>query len=294
MPGHNGRSACPVHPATGSSGPGVHRTKPLAGIGAVLTLTVVALAACSSGPPAVQKAAPAAVKGFDAAGVSTGSGDRFTTAQWRTIRADGFRLFLTDPVVYSSECSNGNCDAPVDACTVSPAAVAQLQDAFREGIDYAIYTRNVRCLARTIRALPPTLRAHLSFAVLDIEAGPAVPLTSSLVSGVTALGQTPVVYSLADGWQTVMKGSTRFSTLPLQDGQIPDSSAPFPAPYPAGFPALVPMPHPYGGWSGLDPRIEQQQCCTDLRGPAGTVGDSADQIDIDSVNASWLASLPQA
>jgi hypothetical protein len=234
------------------------------------------------------------VKGFDAAGVSTGSGDRFTTRQWHTIRLDGFRLFLTDPVVYSSECSNGSCDAPVDACTVSTAAVEQIRDAFREGIDYAVYTRNVRCLAAAIRALPRVLQEHLSFAVLDIEAGPGVPLTSSLVSGVTALGQTPVVYSLASGWQTVMKGSTSFSTLPLQDGQVPDFGAAFPAAYPAGFPALVAMPHPYGGWSGFEPRIEQQQCCTDLRGPAGTVGGSADQIDIDAVNAAWLASLRQA
>jgi hypothetical protein len=255
-------------------------------------LLMIALAACTSVKPRPAPAAPAAVKGFDASGVSTGSGDRFTAAQWHAIRKNGFRLFLTDPVVYSSECSNGSCDAPVDTCTVDPAAVAQIQDAFHEGIDYAVYTRNVRCLHRAIQALPGTLRAHLSFAVLDIEPGPGVPLTTGLVSGVTSLGQTPVVYSLQHGWQTVMNNTEAFSGLPLQDAQVPAFGVPFPAAYPAAFPALVTMPHPYGGWSGFDPKIEQQQCCTDLRGPAGTVGGSSDQVDLDSVNSAWLAGLP--
>jgi hypothetical protein len=261
---------------------------------ATAALALIALTGCSSGKPAAPATpvAPAAVKGFDAAGVSTGSGDRFTAAQWRTIRLNGFRLFLTDPVVYGSQCSNGSCDAPVDQCTVDPAAVAQIQDAFRAGIDYAVYTRNVNCLTRAIKALPRTLQEHLSFAVLDIEAGPGVPLTQALVNGVTALGQTPVVYSLQHGWQTVMNGSTAFSTLPLQNGQVPDFGAQFPAAYPAWFPALAGMPHPYGGWSGFDAKIEQQQCCTDLRGPAGTVGGSSDQVDLDSVNSACLAGLP--
>jgi len=260
-------------------------------LAAAAALTAIVLAGCSASTLAAPTA-PAAVRGFDAAGVSTGSGDRFTLAQWRTIRLDGFKLFLTDPVVWSSECSDGSCDAPVNTCTVDPAAVAQIQDAYRQGIDYAVYTRNVNCLTRAIRSLPRILQAHLSFAVLDIEPGPGVPLTAALVNGVTALGQTPVVYSVSQGWQTVMGGSAAFRTLPLFDAQVPDFDAPFPAAYPAGFPALVAMPHSYGGWSGFDARIEQQQCCTNLSGPAGTVGGSADQVDLDSVSASWLASLP--
>ncbi|HSZ48157.1 MAG TPA: hypothetical protein VK823_22660 [Streptosporangiaceae bacterium] len=263
----------------------------LSALAATSASAAVALAGCSSSPPSAQSA-PAAVRGFDAAGVSTGTGDQFTQAQWRTIRLNGFKLFLTDPVVYSSECSNGSCNGPVNTCTVNPAAVAQIEDAYHEGIDYAVYTRNVNCLASAIRGLPHTLQAHLSFAVLDIESGPGVPLTMSLVNGVTALGETPVVYSLHQDWPTVMGSSTAFSTLPLQDGQVPDFAAPFPAPYPTRFPVLVAMPHPYGGWSGFDAKIQQQQCCTDLRGPAGTVGGSADQVDLDSVNASWLAGLP--
>jgi hypothetical protein len=263
-------------------------------LAAAAALVTTALAGCSGSTPSAPSApsAPAAVRGFDAAGVSTGSGDRFTVAQWRAIRLNGFRLFLTDPVVYSSECSNGSCDAPVNTCTVDPAAVAQIRDAYREGIDYAVYTRNVNCLGRAIRGLPRTLQVHMSFAVLDIESGPGVPLTAALIKGVTALGQTPVVYSIHQDWQTVMGGSAAFSALPLQDAQVPDFAAPFPAAYPAGYPALVAMPHPYGGWSGFDARIEQQQCCTDLRGPAGTIGGSADQVDLDSVNAPWLAGLP--
>jgi hypothetical protein len=257
---------------------------------AATALVAIVLAGCSASTPRAPSA-PVAVRGFDAAGISTGSGDRFTVAQWRAIRRNGFRLFLTDPVVWSSECSNGSCDAPVNTCTVDPAAVAQIQDAYRQRIDYAIYTRNVNCLAGAIRGLPSTLQQHLSFAVLDIESGPGVPLTAALVNGVTALGQTPVVYSLNQGWQTVMGGSAAFRTLPLLDAQVPDFAAPFPAAYPAGFPALVAMPHSYGGWSGFDARIEQQQCCTDLRGAAGTIGGSADQVDLDSVNASWLAGL---
>ena len=48
----------------------------------------------------------------------------------------------------------------------------------------------------------------------------------------------------------------------------------------------------YGGWSGYDAQIEQQSCCTDIQGSAGAVGNSSDQVDLDSVNAAWLASLP--
>lgn len=236
--------------------------------------------------------APAAVKGFDEAGISTSTGDRFTAANWRTIKLDGFRLFLTDPVKFDSECSDGNCTDPVSACTLDPAAVAQLQDAFHEGIDYAIYTRNVHCLATAIRGLPAVLQAHLSFAVLDIEPGPSVPLTPALISGVTALGQSPVIYSFQTGWPKVMGSSTGFSRYPLQDGQVTNFSVLFPAAYPAGFPALVPMPYPYGGWSGYDARLEQQQCCTSIQGPAGSIDDPALQVDLDSVNAAWLASLP--
>jgi hypothetical protein len=268
-----------------------------AGLAVAAALAPAALAV--AGTPAAHTssghapaAAPAAVKGFDEAGVSTGLGDNFTTAGWRTIQRDGFRLFLTDPVEWSSECSDGNCDAPVSTCAIDPAAVTQLQDAYNQGIDYAVYTRNVNCLTAAIKGLPATLRAHLSFALLDIEPGPSVPLTTALVNGVTALGQTPVVYSYQWGWQTVMGGSTAFSALPLQDEEVPDWSVQFPAAYPPGYPSLASMPYPYGGWSGYGADIEQQQCCTDIQGPAGAISSSSDQIDLDSVNAAWLASLP--
>jgi hypothetical protein len=250
-------------------------------------------AGAASGPRS-GAGAPAAVEGFDEAGVSTGLGDNFTTSNWRTIRRDGFRLFLTDPIEWSSECSDGNCTAPVNTCTVDPAAVAQLQDAYSQGIDYAVYTRNVNCLTAAIEGLPAALQAHLSFALLDIEPGPSVPLTQALINGVTALGQTPVVYSYQWGWQTVMGTSSAFSSYPLQDGEVPDWSAQFPAAYPSGYPSLAAMPYPYGGWTGYDAQIEQQQCCTDIQGPAGSIDSSADQIDLDSVNAAWLASLRQA
>jgi hypothetical protein len=266
-----------------------------AGLAVTAALVPTALAVASTpahGPAGRAPAAPAAVRGFDEAGVSTGLGDNFTAANWRTIERDGFRLFLTDPVEWSSECSDGSCDAPVNSCTIDPAAVAQLQDAYSQGIDYAVYTRNVNCLTAAIKGLPATLQAHLSFALLDIEPGPSVPLTTGLVSGVTALGQTPVVYSYEWGWQTVMGGSTAFSSLPLQDEEVPDWSVQFPAAYPAGYPSLASMPYPYGGWSGYGADIEQQQCCTDIQGPAGSITSSSDQVDLDSVNASWLVSLP--
>jgi hypothetical protein len=238
------------------------------------------------------KAGPA-VKGFDEAGVSTGLGDDFTTADWATIRRDGFRLFITDPVEWASECSDGNCSKPVDTCTVDPAAVAQIRDADRQGIDYAVYTRNVRCLTAAITGLPPVLRAHLSFALLDIEPGPSVPLSRALVSSVTALGETPVVYSYQSGWQTVMQDKGTFRGYPLQDGEVADWEARFPAPYPADYPRLTSMPVPYGGWSGHDVKIEQLRADTDIQGPGGAIDDPADQIDLDAVSAAWLASLPR-
>jgi hypothetical protein len=256
--------------------------------------SVAAVTADAASGPRPAPGAPAAVEGFDESGVSTGLGDNFTTSNWRTIRRDGFRLFLTDPIEWSSECSDGNCTSPVSTCTVDPAAVSQLQDAYSQGIDYAVYTRNVNCLTAAIEALPAALQAHMSFALLDIETDPSVPLTQALISGVTALGQTPVVYSYQWGWQTVMGSSSAFSSYLLQDGEVPDWSAQFPAAYPAGYPSLASMPYPYGGWTGYDAQIEQQQCCTDIQGPAGSIDSSSDQIDLDSVNAAWLASLRQA
>jgi hypothetical protein len=246
----------------------------------------------SASPSPTATGAPAAVEGFDEAGVSTGLGDDFTQAQWQTIAADGFKLFITDPIEWSSECSNGSCTSPVDTCTVDSAAVAQIQDAYDVGIDYAVYTRNVNCLTAAIQGLSATLQDHLSFAVLDIEPGPSVPLTSSLVNGVTALGQTPVVYSYQSGWDSVMGDSSAFSSLPLQDGIVPNWGAQFPAAYPAGFPSVSSMPYPFGGWSGYDAQIEQQLCCTDIQGSAGAIDNSSDQVDLDSVSAAWLASLP--
>jgi hypothetical protein len=234
-------------------------------------------------------AAPAAVKGFDEAGVSTGTGDAFTAAQWTAIAKAGFKLFITDPVYWSSECSDGNCTKPVNTCTVDPAAVTQIQDAMNAKVDYAVYTRNPNCLTAAIKGLGSTLKQHLSFAVLDIETNPSVPPSQALVSGVKALGVTPVFYSYQGAWFSITGNTTAYHTYPLQDAEVPNWNATFPAPYPSGFPKLVTMPNPYGGWSGYAD-IEQQQCCTDVAG----INNSSDQVDLDAVNAAWLASLPQA
>jgi hypothetical protein len=256
---------------------------------AVMAAVAVLVAVLASGGGS---APPGAVRGFDEAGVSVGTGDSFTAAQWSTIRRDGFRLFITDPVRWSSECSDGACTHPIGTCTVDPAAVAQIQDAYREGIDYAVYTRNPGCLTKAITSLPPVLRSHLSFALIDVEAGPGVPVTASLLSSVRALGQTPVIYSYPSAWQAVMHESSAFSSSPLQDGEAPNSSAPFPAAYPARFPQITAMPVPYGGWSGHAAQIQQVQLGTDIRGPAGVISNPANQVDLDAVNAAWLASLP--
>ncbi len=244
-----------------------------------------------AGPPGQPAPAPKAVKGFDEAGVSVGTGDSFSPADWRIIRADGFRVFITDPVRWSSECAGAGCARPVSTCALDPAAVAQLRDAYQAGLDYAVYTRNVNCLPAAISGLPAPLRAHLSFAVLDIEPGPSVRLTAELIRRVTALGQTPVVYSYASGWQSVMDGSSSFSRYPLQNGQAPTAAGRFPAAYPAGYPVLTRMTTPFGGWSGVVP-IQQQQTSAEIRGPAGVLGLPSDAVDLDSVSAAWLASLP--
>jgi hypothetical protein len=265
-----------------------------AAVVAALAGTLAVTGCGSSGHPAPSHSparAPAAVRGFDEAGVSTGTGDNFTPADWKTIRADGFTVFITDPIRWSSECAGNGCSRAVTSCTIDPSAVAQLQDAESAGLDIAVYTRNVNCLPAAISGLPPALRAHLSFAVLDIEPGPGIPLTSHLIEQVTALGQTPVVYSYSAGWQAVMGASTAFSSHPLMDAQAPGSGQPYPAPYPAGYPVLRPMPAPYGGWSGIPP-IEQQQTNAAIQGSAGTIGGPANAVDLDSVSASWLASLP--
>jgi len=229
-----------------------------------------------------------AVMGFDEAGVSAGIGNDYTASQWTAIKDSGFDLFITDPIDWSSECSDGNCDAPVNTCTIDPAAVAQIQDAYNAGMDYAVYTRNVNCLTKAITGLDSTLQAHLSFAVLDIETGPSVELTPALVNGVTALGQTPVIYSYQGAWESMMSNTTAYDQYALQNGEVANWNLSFPAPYPAGFPEIVNMPNPYGGWSGTDPEIEQVQANAEI----GNVGAADDGVDIDAVDASWLDSLP--
>lgn len=229
-----------------------------------------------------------AVKGFDEAGVSAGIGNNYSTAQWATIKSDGFQVFITDPVSWNSECSDGNCTKPVGTCTIDSGAVAQIQDAYNVGVNYAVYTRNPNCLTKAITGLSSTLQAHLSFALFDIETNPSVPLTQAMVNSVTALGQTPVVYSYQGAWQTIMGGSTAFSQYALQDEEVPNWGVAFPAPYPAGYPVINAMPNPYGGWSGKAPKLEQQQANGQIAGISG----SANAVDLDSVDVSWLQSLP--
>ena len=229
-----------------------------------------------------------AVMGFDEAGVSAGIGNNYTPSQWTAIADSGFKLFITDPISWSSECSDGNCDAPVNTCTIDAAAVAQIQDAYNVGMDYAVYTRNPNCLTAAITGLDSALQAHLSFAVLDIETGPSVALTPALVNGVTALGQTPVIYSYQGAWESIMSNTTAYDQYALQDGEVANWNLPFPAPYPAGFPEIGNMPNPYGGWSGTAPEIEQVQANAEV----GNVDTAGDGVDIDTVNASWLSSLP--
>jgi hypothetical protein len=246
-------------------------------------------AAALVAPTMTASAAPAAVKAFDEAGVSTGTGDNFTQAQWAKIRKAGFRLFITDPIKWSSECSNGTCSKPVDTCTVDKAAVTQIRDAENAGVDYAVYTRNVKCLTAAIKGLGSSLRQHLSFAVLDIETDPSVPPSAALVNGVKALSVTPVFYSYQSAWKSITGNTKAYDHDALLDGEVPNFNVSFPAKHPAGFPKLVRMPHTYGGWNGYA-ALEQQQCCTDLAG----IDNSSDQADLDAVNAAWLATLPHA
>lgn len=255
----------------------------LAGVGAS-----PARAAAAYVRPLTTAAAPAAVKGFDEAGVTTGTGDDFTPAQWTSIARAGFKVFITDPVDWSSECSDANCTKPVSTCTVDTAAVAQVRDAMNAGLDYAVYTRNPHCLTAAIKGLGTPLDKHLSFAVLDIETDPSVPPSAALVTGVKKLGVTPVLYSYQGAWHSLTGNTTAYHSYALQDAEVPDWDAAFPAAYPSGFPRLVTMPYPYGGWSG-HADIEQQQCCTDIAG----IDSSSDQVDLDAVNAAWLATLPK-
>jgi hypothetical protein len=260
----------------------------VAAVGGLAGGAVPAAGAAAVRAPA-PAAAPAAVKGFDEAGVSTGTGDAFTTTQWTSIASAGFKLFITDPVYWSSECSDQWCTNPVNTCTVDPAAVTQIQDAMNAGLDYAVYTRNVNCLTKAIKGLGTSLEKHLSFAVLDIETDPSVPPSAALINGVKALGVTPVIYSDQGSWVSITGNTTAYRTYPLNDGEVPNWQVSFPAPYPPGFPTLVNMPNPYGGWSGYAD-IEQQQCCAEIAG----ISNASDAVDLDAVNKAWLASLPQS
>jgi hypothetical protein len=85
-----------------------------------------------------------------------------------------------------------------------------------------------------------------------------------------------------------MSNTTAYDQYALQDGEVANWNLPFPAPYPAGFPEIGNMPNPYGGWSGTAPEIEQVQANAEV----GNVDTAGDGVDIDTVNASWLSSLP--
>jgi len=258
-----------------------------------LVALVLAVAGCSSGQPGTAAApgtsasatAPAADKAFNE------SGRTFTTAQWSAIAGSGFKLFITDPLEWSSECSDSSCTAPVNTCAIDPAAVTQIHRAITAGLDYAIYTRNPHCLDAAIGKLRTAEPRRPSFVVLDIEPGPSVAPTAAMVSRARSLGETPVVYGSSGSWCTITgggcpTGSTAFSTLALQDDEVPSWSVGFPAPAPAAYPALRKMPKPYGGWSGYAD-IEQQQTNTDIAGMTSP----ADAVDLDAVNAAWLTSL---
>jgi hypothetical protein len=105
--------------------------------------------------------------------------------------------------------------------------VTQIRDAKNAGLDYAVYTRNVRCLTATIKGLGSSLRQHLSFAVLDIETGPSVPPSAALVNGVKALGVTPVFYSYQSAWKPITGNTKAYDRYPLQDREVPNFNVSF-------------------------------------------------------------------
>lgn len=259
----------------------------IAAAAGMMLLPSVASAPAAGAHAQPRVSVPTAYKAFDESGVSTGTGDNFTAGQWTSIGKAGFRLFITDPIEWSTECSDGYCTMPVNTCTIDPAAVAQIQYASNAGLDYAVYTRNPNCLTAAIEGLSSTLQAHLSFAILDIETDPSVPPSAALVNGVTALGQTLVFYSYQSAWYSITGNATAYDSYPLQNGQVPSWNVSFPAAFPAGYPRLIAMPYSYGGWSG-EAAIEQQQCCTDVAG----IRNPSDQVDLDAVSAAWLNSLP--
>lgn len=263
----------------------------------------------SASGPDVPLTAPGAVKGLDESGQSTGNGDNFTAAQWTTIASDGFKLFITDPINWGSECSDGNCSLPepqsgTNACTVNAGAVTQIQDAYNAGVKYAIYTRNPYCLKAAWSGLSSTLQTNLAFIVIDVEQQPDVAATDAqytYITGPTSSGdlhKAAALYSDGGDWVGVMNSNTTSNTLWSSDtldiGEVPNWGATYPATYPTGFPTLTTLgTNAFGGWASTAyGTIEQQQCCTDVQGSAGTINNSSDQIDLDAVNSSWLAALP--
>ena len=137
-------------------------------------------------------------------------------------------------------------------------------------LDYAVYTRNVNCLPAAIAALPAVLRAHLSFAILDIE-----PATRHSADGQPrpagdrprpATGRLQLRGGLARGHGRQL----RLPPLPAAGRRGREHQRPVPSPLPPAFPFAHPLARPYGGWSG-PAAVEQQQGSAAITGPAGTI-----------------------
>lgn len=257
---------------------------------AVLFLVFVyCTSACGPAKPPAKPAAaePAAVKAFDTC--STACGNPFITqAQFDDFAKEGYKLYVTDDVMWDSEMSGdwacaAHCPAnhalPGSGAVLDPQAVAQIKEALKAGLKFAIYNRNVLAWHTGITGLGSSLDAQMAFYVLDIEAQPGVAPTRAIVSGVRQTGITPVLYTWASAYHAIAGNSTEFDNLPLWMSPLIDWNAN--AATPPDYPSLT-YAAPFNGWTNASV-VGEQQTWNYVNGYL---------VNQDAFSKSWLASTP--
>lgn len=241
---------------------------------------VCCTSACApANPPAKLEAAePAAVKAFDTC--STACGRPFITqAQFDDFAKEGYKLYLTDDVMWDSEMSPAKHALPASGAVLDPQAVAQIKEALKAGLKFAIYNRNVLAWHTGITGLGSALDAQMAFYVLDIEAQPGVAPTQAIVSGVRQTGITPVLYTWASAYHDIAGNSTEFDNLPLWMSPLIDWNGS--AATPPDYPSLT-YAAPFNGWTSASV-VGEQQTWNYVNGYL---------VNEDAFSRSWLASTP--
>lgn len=235
-----------------------------------LILVPLALALSLSGTASAQTTP--ATKAFDSCFSCFGQDP--SNAWFHAEHAAGYRMMIIDPDTWNSEFPDGNADdpGPATGCQMAADSKQIINSAIYEGFKVAIYNRNLNCYG-TIRELGHLEHLGTPLYIWDVETQPGLVPSTADVAAVTKLGYTSAVYT----WDGAVSQKLSESSLPLFFDNVSNWNCAGCA-APSGFPYIDAI-QPFDGWKSAD--IEQQ----------GTGTLNGMNVDYDSVNTNWLASL---